>query len=66
MPERKVVHKNQRFIRLDDVDMGDEVEAAIYNDGRKPPMHLRKYVEGQMDKLLSNKMNENNMKVKND
>ena len=34
-PERKVIHKNKRFIRFDDVDMGDEVEAAIYNDGGK-------------------------------
>jgi len=35
LPEKKVIHKNTRFVRFDDVDMGDEVEAAIYNDGGK-------------------------------
>jgi hypothetical protein len=28
-PEKKVNHKNHRLVRFDDVDMGDEVEAAI-------------------------------------
>ena len=46
-PERKVIHStNKRFIRFDDVDMGDEVEAAIYNDGgHSAPIALRKYID---------------------
>jgi hypothetical protein len=32
-----VTHKNMRFVMFDDVDMGDEVEAAIYNDGKHAP-----------------------------
>jgi len=36
-PEKRVTHKNWRLIKFHDVDMGDEVEAAIYNDGRHAP-----------------------------
>jgi hypothetical protein len=46
--------------------MGDEVEAAIYNDGRKAPEELRKYVEQQMRRLMSNKLNEHNIKLKSE
>ena len=28
-PEKMINHKNHRLIRFEDVDMGDEVEAAI-------------------------------------
>lgn len=65
MPERKIVHKNDRFVRFDDVDMGDEVEAAIYNDGgRAAPQKLKKYVNQQMNRILNDKMNERNYKLK--
>eukprot|EP00347_Sterkiella_histriomuscorum_P024497 403330905 len=65
MPERRIVHKNSRFVRFDDVDMGDEVEAAIYNDGgRSAPQKLKKYVNQQMDRILNDKMNEKNFKMK--
>lgn len=43
-PEKRVNHRNLRLIRFDDVDMGDEVEAAIYNDGRQAPERLKRFV----------------------
>ena len=43
-PERKIIHKNYRFIRFEDIDMGEEIEAALYNDGRKAQFELKNYV----------------------
>ena len=56
-PEKKVIHKNQRLVRFEDVDMGEEVEAAIQNDGRVPRDSLKGYVNKQMDLFMKNKMN---------
>ena len=57
-PERKILHKNWRFMRFDDVDMGDEVEAAIYNNnGKSAPEDLKKFVNETMGKLMSEKLN---------
>lgn len=45
--------------------MGDEVEAAIYNDGGKSaPQKLKSYVNEQMNRILNDKMNERNFKLK--
>ncbi|CDW81640.1 UNKNOWN [Stylonychia lemnae] len=65
LPEKKVIHKNSRFVRFDDVDMGDEVEAAIYNDGGKSaPQKLKKYVNEQMDRIMGDKLNQHNFQLK--
>ena len=59
------MHKNWRFLRFDDVDMGDEVEAAIYNNnGKSAPESLKKFVNETMSKLMSEKLNQINKKVK--
>ena len=43
------MHKNWRFMRFDDVDMGDEVEAAIYNNnGKSAPESLKKFVNAPL------------------
>lgn len=63
-PEKIVNHKNQRLIRFDDVDMGDEVEAAIYNDGRQAPQQLKKFVNIQMNRIMSLKMNQIDQKLR--
>eukprot|EP00350_Pseudokeronopsis_sp_OXSARD2_P006222 CAMPEP_0170549646 /NCGR_PEP_ID=MMETSP0211-20121228/7802_1 /TAXON_ID=311385 /ORGANISM="Pseudokeronopsis sp., Strain OXSARD2" /LENGTH=147 /DNA_ID=CAMNT_0010855789 /DNA_START=214 /DNA_END=657 /DNA_ORIENTATION=+ len=63
-PERKIVHnKNFRFLMFDDVDMGDEIEAAIYNDGRKIPDTLKEYINKQMTRIMSIKMNQGGKKL---
>lgn len=66
MPERKVNHKNFRFIMFDDVDMGDEVEAAIYNDGKQATDELKDYINKQMNRIMSLKMNQTDKKLKGD
>ena len=66
MPERKIIHKNKRFVRFDDLDMGEEVEAAIYNDGKHAPDELRRYINHQMSKIMTTKMNEQNIKLKSE
>lgn len=43
--------------------MGDEVEAAIYNDGRQASSELIHYVNRQMNRILSVKMNQQNLKL---
>jgi hypothetical protein len=43
---------------FDDVDMGEEVEAAIYNDGKHATDELKAYVNKQMDRIMSLKMNQ--------
>jgi hypothetical protein len=53
-----VNHKNSRFLMFDDVDMGEEVEAAIYNDGKHAPDSLKDYVNKQMNRIMSTKMNQ--------
>jgi len=64
-PEKKVTHKNKRLIRLDDVDMGEEVEAAIFNSGGKPASEsLKQFINSQMNKIMDVKMNEENYTLK--
>lgn len=45
--------------------MGDEVEAAIFNDGKKASEKLKPYINQQMVRVLSNKMNMEGHPLKN-
>ena len=38
------MHKNYRLVRFDDVDLGDEVEDAIMNDGKQASNQLKGFV----------------------
>jgi hypothetical protein len=54
-------------MRFDDVDMGDEVEAAIYNNnGKSAPETLKRFVNELMGKFMAMKLNQVNKKMKGD